>query len=158
MAQVCTGFPGMLPPAEIEQLMQELRVAPFESYGRLTFTEALRQQERKLVTLWVIDRKRDGLELLGGFLDTLANDERVEVHVVRNLYWGEYARLKIEGEDAYLRSGVPATVVRPTHIYVRPVMDLLGNPQVPVRATPAFVPRPSRAGRWRFPVRTRPRV
>ena len=35
----------------------------------------------------------------------------------RNLYWGEYARLKIEGEDAYTRSGVPATVVRPTHVY-----------------------------------------
>jgi nucleoside-diphosphate-sugar epimerase len=35
----------------------------------------------------------------------------------RTLYWGEYARLKIAGEDAYTRSGVPATIVRPTHIY-----------------------------------------
>jgi nucleoside-diphosphate-sugar epimerase len=35
----------------------------------------------------------------------------------RNLYWGEYARLKIAGEDAYMTSGVPATVVRPTHVY-----------------------------------------
>src|SRR5258708_37655951 len=43
--------------------------------------EALRQQKRKLVALWVIDRKRDGLELLGGFLETLAKDERVELHV-----------------------------------------------------------------------------
>ena len=51
--------------------------------------EAVREQKRKLVTLWVIDRKRDGLELLGGFLETLAKDERVEVHVVRNLYWGD---------------------------------------------------------------------
>lgn len=55
-------------------------------------TEALRQQERKLVTLWVIDRKRDGLELLSGFVETLAHDERVEVHVVRNLYWGDEAK------------------------------------------------------------------
>jgi hypothetical protein len=55
-------------------------------------TEALRQQKRKLVTLWVIDRKRDGLELLSGFVETLAKDERVEVHVVRNLYWGDEAR------------------------------------------------------------------
>jgi nucleoside-diphosphate-sugar epimerase len=38
-------------------------------------------------------------------------------HSPRNLYWGEYARLKIEGEDAYMRAGVPATVVRPTHVY-----------------------------------------
>jgi nucleoside-diphosphate-sugar epimerase len=35
----------------------------------------------------------------------------------RTLYWGEYAKLKIAGEDAYLRSGVPATIVRPTHVY-----------------------------------------
>jgi CobQ/CobB/MinD/ParA nucleotide binding domain len=55
-------------------------------------TEALRQQKRKLVALWVIDRKRDGLELLSGFVETLAQDERVEVHVVRNLYWGEEAK------------------------------------------------------------------
>jgi hypothetical protein len=54
--------------------------------------EALRQQKRKLVALWVIDRKRDGLELLGGFLDTLGKDESVEVHVVRNLYWGDEAK------------------------------------------------------------------
>lgn len=55
-------------------------------------TEALRQQKRKLVVLWVIDRKRDGLELLGGFLETLGKDGRVEVHVVRNLYWGDEAK------------------------------------------------------------------
>jgi nucleoside-diphosphate-sugar epimerase len=35
----------------------------------------------------------------------------------RTLYWGEYAKNKIEGEDAYLRSGLPATVVRPTHVF-----------------------------------------
>ena len=35
----------------------------------------------------------------------------------RTLYWGEYAKLKIAGEDAYTRSGVPATVIRPTHVY-----------------------------------------
>jgi CobQ/CobB/MinD/ParA nucleotide binding domain len=55
-------------------------------------TEALRQQNRKLIALWVIDRKRDGLELLSGFLETLAKDERVHVHVVRNLYWGDEAK------------------------------------------------------------------
>jgi len=35
----------------------------------------------------------------------------------RNLYWGEYARNKIDGEDAYLASGVPASIVRPTHVF-----------------------------------------
>ena len=35
----------------------------------------------------------------------------------RSLYWGEYAKNKIAGEDAYLASGIPASVVRPTHVY-----------------------------------------
>jgi nucleoside-diphosphate-sugar epimerase len=39
----------------------------------------------------------------------------------RTLYWGEYAKLKIAGEDALLRrhrtSGLPITIVRPTHVY-----------------------------------------
>lgn len=39
----------------------------------------------------------------------------------RSLYWGEYAKNKIEGEDAYLRRhrerGLPVTIVRPTHVY-----------------------------------------
>ena len=35
----------------------------------------------------------------------------------RNLYWGEYAKNKIEGEDAYLGSSLPASVVRPTHVF-----------------------------------------
>jgi nucleoside-diphosphate-sugar epimerase len=35
----------------------------------------------------------------------------------RTLYWGEYAKNKIEGEDAYLGSGLPASVVRPTHVF-----------------------------------------
>jgi hypothetical protein len=55
-------------------------------------TEALRQQARDLLVFWVIDRKRDGLELLGSFLETLGRDERMQVHVVRNLYWGEEAK------------------------------------------------------------------
>ncbi len=39
----------------------------------------------------------------------------------RGLYWGEYAKNKIAGEDAYLGArsagGPPATIVRPTHVY-----------------------------------------
>ena len=39
----------------------------------------------------------------------------------RTLYWGEYARNKIAGEDAVLarhaRHGLPVTIVRPTHVY-----------------------------------------
>jgi UDP-glucose 4-epimerase len=39
----------------------------------------------------------------------------------RSLYWGEYAKNKIEGEDAYMQRhrdrGLPVTIVRPTHVY-----------------------------------------
>ena len=39
----------------------------------------------------------------------------------RNLYWGEYAKLKIEGEDELLRRhrerGLRVSIVRPTHVY-----------------------------------------
>src|SRR5437879_8462812 len=35
----------------------------------------------------------------------------------RGLFWGEYAKNKIEGEAAYLSSGLPASVVRPTHVF-----------------------------------------
>jgi nucleoside-diphosphate-sugar epimerase len=39
----------------------------------------------------------------------------------RSLYWGEYAKNKIAGEDALLRrhleQGLPVTIVRPTHVY-----------------------------------------
>jgi nucleoside-diphosphate-sugar epimerase len=39
----------------------------------------------------------------------------------RNLYWGEYAKNKIAGEDVLLQRhrerGVPVTIVRPTHVY-----------------------------------------
>ncbi len=39
----------------------------------------------------------------------------------RSLYWGEYARNKIEAEDVLLRwhgeRGLPVTIVRPTHVY-----------------------------------------
>jgi UDP-glucose 4-epimerase len=39
----------------------------------------------------------------------------------RTLYWGEYARNKIAGEDVLLQRhrarGLPVTIVRPTHVY-----------------------------------------
>lgn len=39
----------------------------------------------------------------------------------RNLYWGDYARNKIAGEDVLLQRhrerGLPVTIVRPTHVY-----------------------------------------
>jgi signal transduction histidine kinase len=43
------GFTAPLGYTSVEQLMRELRIAPFESFGRLTFTEALRQHAGKVL-------------------------------------------------------------------------------------------------------------
>lgn len=64
--------------------------AGMRKFGGL-LAEAIRQQNRKLLVLWVIDRKRDGLELLRDFLDTQPANDRMTVHVLRNLIWGEEA-------------------------------------------------------------------
>jgi signal transduction histidine kinase/ActR/RegA family two-component response regulator len=43
------GFTAPLGYTPVEQLMRELRIAPFESYGSLTFAEALRQHAGKVM-------------------------------------------------------------------------------------------------------------
>ena len=44
-----SGFTAPLSYAPVQQLMEELRVGPYESFGRLTFTEALRQHAGKVL-------------------------------------------------------------------------------------------------------------
>ena len=61
------------------------------NFGR-TLSKALRQLGRKLVVLWMIDRKRESLELLADF--TAAIPE-AEVHVVRNLYLGSEKKFEL---------------------------------------------------------------
>jgi len=60
------------------------------SYGE-TLNSTLVELNRKLVTLWVINRQRDSLELLNDFIGAISNSE---VHVVRNGYFG--AKQKFE--------------------------------------------------------------
>lgn len=47
--------------------------------------ESLEELRRELVVFWVIDRKREGLELLAEFRET---SPKVKLHVVRNNHWG----------------------------------------------------------------------
>ena len=44
-----SGFTAPLSYTPVQQLMQELRIGPYESFGRLTFTEALRQHAGKVL-------------------------------------------------------------------------------------------------------------
>src|SRR4029079_4962806 len=54
------------------------------NFGK-TLSKALPQLKRKLVVFWLIDRKRESLELLSDFLEAIPD---AEVHVIRNMYLG----------------------------------------------------------------------
>lgn len=57
-----------------------------------TLSSTLAELQRKLVTLWVINRQRDSLELLKEFMQAIPN---AEVHVVRNAYFGEESKFEL---------------------------------------------------------------
>jgi hypothetical protein len=57
-----------------------------------TLDSSLGELGRKLVALWVINRQRDGLELLKEFVESVPS---AEVHVVRNGYFGAEAKFEL---------------------------------------------------------------
>jgi len=61
------------------------------AYGE-TLNSTLAELKRKLVTLWVINRQRDSLELLKEYMDAIPNGI---VHVVRNAYFGEEKKFEL---------------------------------------------------------------
>jgi MinD-like ATPase involved in chromosome partitioning or flagellar assembly len=61
------------------------------NFGK-TLSKALPQLGRKLVVLWMIDRKRESLELLSDFIDAIPD---AELHVVRNLYLGTETKFEL---------------------------------------------------------------
>ena len=61
------------------------------AYGQ-TLNSTLADLKRKLVTLWVINRQRDSLELLKEYIGAIPN---AEVHVVRNGYFGEEKKFEL---------------------------------------------------------------
>jgi cellulose biosynthesis protein BcsQ len=66
-----------------------------KSYGN-TLGTILGELKRKLVTLWVINRQRDSLELLREYIDTMPN---TTIHVLRNEYFGEEKKFEIYNES-----------------------------------------------------------
>lgn len=54
---------------------------------------ALKELQRPLVTLWIINRQRDSLDLLTEYLDLTANHG--VVHVVQNGYFGEAKKYEL---------------------------------------------------------------
>jgi hypothetical protein len=61
------------------------------NFGK-TLSKALPQLRRKLVVFWLIDRKRESLELLSDFLEGIPD---AEVHVVRNMYLGTEKKFEL---------------------------------------------------------------
>ena len=61
------------------------------TYGE-TLNSTLAELKRKLVTLWVINRQRDSLELLKEYMDAIPNSA---VHVVRNGHFGEEKKFEL---------------------------------------------------------------
>jgi hypothetical protein len=61
------------------------------NFGR-TLRKALPQLKRKLIAFWLIDRKRESLELLSDFIETLPE---AQIHVVRNLYLGSERKFEL---------------------------------------------------------------
>jgi hypothetical protein len=61
------------------------------NFGR-TLSKALPELKRKLVVFWLIDRKRESLELLADFLEAIPD---AELHVVRNMYLGTENKFEI---------------------------------------------------------------
>ena len=61
------------------------------AYGE-TLNNTLGELSRSLVTLWVINRQRDSLELLKEYMDALPNSA---IHVVRNGYFGEERKFEL---------------------------------------------------------------
>ena len=71
------------------------------NFGR-TLSKALGELRRKLVVLWMIDRKRESLELLTDFMTAIPE---AEVHVVRNLYLGSEKKFELYN-GSKMRSGI----------------------------------------------------
>lgn len=70
------------------------------SYGE-TLNSTLGELKRKLVTLWVINRQRDSLELLREYMDALPN---ADIHVVRNSYFGEEKKFELYNSSKLRRA------------------------------------------------------
>ena len=57
-----------------------------------TLSKSLDELQRHLVTLWVINRQRDSLELLQDYIDAIPNST---VHVVKNGYFGADSKFEL---------------------------------------------------------------
>ncbi|MFI3222785.1 MAG: protein mobD [Methylococcaceae bacterium] len=63
-------------------------------YGAI-LSNTLVELKRDLVTLWVINRQRDSLELLKEYTTTMPNSESHTLHVIKNGYFGDNKKYEL---------------------------------------------------------------
>lgn len=68
--------------------------AGVSAYGNI-LAGSLEALARPLVTLFVINRQRDSLELLADYLDAMPPSAHHQVHVIRNGYFGSEAKYQL---------------------------------------------------------------
>ncbi len=118
-----------------------------EKYSAM-LRETLGELNRELVTFWVINRQRDSIELLRGFLNAFPD---ALVHVCRNMYFGEQEKFALYNEskarEIIERKGL--TLDFPD--LADRVADKLYSGRVPIKAALAEMPLGDRAElrRWR---------
>ncbi len=71
------------------------------NFGK-TLRKALPQLKRKLIVFWLIDRKRESLELLSDFIGVLPE---ARINVVRNMYLGTERKFELYN-DSKMRAAV----------------------------------------------------
>jgi hypothetical protein len=123
-----------------------------KQYGQ-TLDSSLEELGTKLVALWVINRQRDSLELLKGFMDAVP---KADVHVVRNGYFGEERKFELYNASK-IRDAVESrggkSVTLPD--LADRVADDIYSKRLSLSAAAKTLPIGNRAelGRWRGEVR-----
>ena len=121
------------------------------AYGA-TLSATLGELDRELITLWVINRQRDSLELLSDFMADIVGSK---IHVIRNTYYGAEEKFELYN-NSKLRTQVEAaggTSLSFPDLADR-VSDDLYSKRLSVRAAMKVLPLGNRAEltRWRLEV------
>ena len=88
-----SGFTAPLSYTPVQQLMQDLRMGPYESFGRLTFTEAMRQHAGKVLLAM--------LAFVSVLLFAFVRSQRLNVRLARSIEQqrrSEHERLQLEAQ------------------------------------------------------------
>ncbi len=118
------------------------------AYGE-TLNSTLAEMKRDLVTMWVINRQRDSLELLHQYMAALSGSR---IHVMRNAYFGEEQKFELYNESK-LRTQVESAGGKSLTFpdLADRVSDDLYSKRLSIGAAMAALPLGNRAelARWR---------